>query len=918
MFGRFLSFLGFIPGLSGLSGLAGGYGSGYGSSTEEGLEADGEASVSFTPGRPLASADAEETPDSRRARITDRDLVWPGKVETIQISNPEPIAYRFDLTVTDLNAAFYIRRPPLGGVPQREGGILLQPGEEASFEVVFVPPPAGEKLKTRTFSFVLTCFDPRRSGDPGEIVQDLPLRWVGLPTEGDLQITAAPPVVVTRPWRREAQFAVRFANKSFLPPTVGMTILRAPTKEALEREAETVGAIQQALAARTPGVWQCLLPPSARRGSYYATVRGAAQAAESVSTPLTLPRPVLIRYIPWLRMGRDWALLIGTLLFLFWLVWGFPVRKTPVVRVTLNFGGLERGQFPPDSQLKDLSAQMILLDERGHDQEGQPPIPGVVIGDAYEFTGPTRWYGFHWPFGHSHWWNVWSREEQRFRVTVAPAETDKNAFRRYDLNALQADGKPAYDATASDSPLGPLMMPATFTAPAVHGVLVSLQLGHLGALAGKDLHKVSVRYRLDGQEQPPRTFDLEHDTAGGLRPITLDLTDAVPLGGSKPFTATVTAAGLSSYAIDEVQVRRRDKPLPITLTFPDSYPQTASKLTAPTGPGGQNAGTGGSGTAGAGTAGSGAGVAGAIAGGAGAAGMGKGMKPAVQQHDFGKPTLLKNLTHGVTPVIKNPPVLSSGTEHTRTISYPPKFSTTQPQVPTLQVAPPPPTAPPVPEGLVAQPAGPSQITVRWKPVPDATKYVLYRSGGPGRGGGEEHLSADTTSFSDTGLTPGVVYHYRIQSKRGSLMSAQSNATSALTQPLVTLPATVALSVSAEGKDVHAVLDFANVSGQTVYLDKVSACAGHKIGDNVFRILADGQPLPFTGQKSKRRSDPGPRQFITLRPGESVRQDVTLNHSYRFPSGAHTYSVTYSAPHDYPGRLQRLTLTSDEARVETTR
>ena len=73
-------------------------------------------------------------------------------------------------------------------------------------------------------------------------------------------------------------------------------------------------------------------------------------------------------------------------------------------------------------------------------------------------------------------------------------------------------------------------------------------------------------------------------------------------------------------------------------------------------------------------------------------------------------------------------------------------------------------------------------------------------------------------------------------------------------------------------------------------------------------------LAFTGQKSKRPSDPGPRQFITLLPNESVRQDVVLNHSYRFPSGTHTYTVTYSATHDYPGRFQNLTLTSAAAGV----
>jgi hypothetical protein len=910
MFGRFLSFLGFIPGLSGLSGFASGYGSGVGMGAGDDLEADGEAAVSFTPGKALSSADAEETPDSRRERITDRDLVWPGKVETIQINNPEPIAYRFDLTVTDLNPAFYIRRPPLGGVPQREGGVLLQPGDGASFEVVFVPPPTGEKLKTRTFSFVLTCFDPRRSGDPGEIVQDLPLRWVALPTESDLQITAVPPVVVTRPWRREAKFAVRFANKSFLPPTVGMAILRAPNKEALEREAETVGAIQQALAARTPGAWQCLLPPASRRGSYYATVRGAAQAAESVSTPLALPRPVLIRYVPWLRMGRDWAALLGTLLFLFWLVWGFPVKKTPVVRVTLNFGGLERGQMPPDSQPKDLSAQMVLLDERGHDLEGQAPISGIVVGDAYEFTGPSHWYGFRW-FSRHPWWNHWSQETQRFRVTVAAAEAEKNAFKRYDLNALQADGRPAYSATDSASPFGSLVMPATFTAPAVHGVLVNLQMGHLGALAGKDLRKVTIRYMLDGQEQPPRIVELIHDTSGGLRPITLDLTDAVPLGGSKTFTVNVTADGLSSYDVQERQVQR-GKPLPITLTFPDSYPKAASRPAGGTGTGGQN---------GAGQNGAGQNPGGSGAGGPRAGGQTGGIQPPVPPHG---PIVLPRPIKPIPRQGKSLAANNSGTPSGigRPLQpfpfQPTPIPTTRPQFHPTPITPQESAAPPTPDGLKAEHTSPSQIYVHWNRVPGATKYVLYRSGGSGSGKGEEHLSGDETSFSDSGLTPGVVYKYRIQSKRGTLMSQPSDATLALTPPLVTAPAKVTLTVSAEGRDVHAVLDFANVSSQTVYLDKVSACAGHKIGDDVFRVLMDSQPLPFTGQKSKRRSDPGPRQFITLRPGESVRQDVILNRSYRFPSGAHVYSVTYSAPHDFPGRLQRLALTSEEVRVATTR
>ena len=895
MFGRFLSFLGFIPGLSGLSGFAGGYGGGGGGADED-MEAGGEASVSFVPGKALASADAEETPDSRQARITDRDLVWPGKIENIQISNPEPIAYRFDLTVTDLNPAFYIRRPPVGGVPQREGGVLLQPGDEASFEVAFVPPPTGEKLRTRTFGFVLTCFDPRRSGDPGEIVQDMPLRWVGLPGESDLQIAAVPPVIVTRPWSREARFAIKLTNKSFLPPNVGLTILRAPTKDALAREAETVGDIQQALAARTPGVWQCLLPPSARRGSYYATVRGTASAAGGVSTPLALPRPVLVRYVPWLRMGRDWAILLGTLTFLFWLVWGFPVRKTPIVRVALNFAGLPAGQPPADTQLKDLSAQMILLDDHGHDLQGQTPISSLVTGGAYEFVGPTRWYGFHWPFGRSLWWNPWSREQQSFRVAVAAAEADKGAFHRYDLNAVQANGKAAYDASESESPLGPLIVPTAFTVPTVPNVLVKLQLANLGALAGKDLRRITVRYTLDEQQQPLKTFKLVRDSAGGLEPITLDLTDAVPIGGQKSLGVTVIAAGLSSYATDEVDVKRRSDPLLIALTFPPSYPANSQNTTAqPANEVPEKI------------------AAARSAGGKGAAGEGAAGKGAGQNAGTIKSPAPIKPYKGSVAVLAKSPGSRGGTApaHTgpivKTLPYtPPTPTLTMPNVKPNPVEPPPLEAP---EGLVARAVSPTQINVHWDSVPGGVLYLIYRSGGAG--GGKWPHTTHNNFWADTEVAPGALYQYRVQSKQDGRMSRESNQTLAMAQPLVPPVATVALTVSTSGREVHAALDFANVSSHPVYLDRVSACAGGKIGDDVFHIILGGQALPFTGRQSTRPARPGPRQFITLAAGQTFHQDVVLNHSYRFPPGVRGYAVTYAAPHVYRDGMQSLILKSNE-------
>jgi len=912
MLDRLLGFLGFVPGLSGLSGLSNG-------STEDGFEAEGEAKVAFQPGTKIAASDDEEHPDERRARITDRDLVWPGKTETIQISNPEPVALRFDLTVTDLDSAFYIRRPAVGGAPQREGGVLLQPGEEASFEVIFVPPPSGEKRRTRTFSFVLTCFDPRRVADPGEIVQDLPLRWVALPSSADLQIAALPPFVVLRPWRREARFAVKFQNKSFLPPAVGLTILRGATKDALDRAGETVGTIEQSLAARTPGVWQCVLPPPPRRGSYYATVRGAAQTAEAHSLPLALPRPVVVRYVPWLRMGRDWLFLFSLLLLLFWLAWGVPVRKTPIVRVSLAFAGLDKGQIPTDSRLEDLTAQLILTDERGHDLEGQTPLSGVVLGNAFEFTAPPRWYGFRWLFGSHIGWNGFSRAPQHFRVTIAPAESEKEAFKRFDLNTLLPDGgTPAYNIETAVKPYGTWVTPATYVVQSAHGVFVNLRLGATGALTGKELGRVSVAYALDGEEQAPRTFQLLHDGTGHLRPLTLDLTDAVPLGTAKEFTVKVTADGLASYDAQPLEVHRQDKPYSMTLAFPAAYPRSFSRLPVPLP-----------------------------------------VTPPSPPHSTVSnsppkpgPTNPPHPEMPTNPRVPVSPVLPPGQTHSQLASLPgqphspvvppqpvthPVTVPVQPIIPVQPikhpvVIPVPPVQPiavtppaprrlgllTAPAGLIAQPVSPTEIRLQWRPVPGAGKYILYRSGGPGQGGGTRPVSASQTTFLDTDLTPGVIYHYRLQSKQGHVSSPQSAPTSVLTPAVAAVPVTVQLSVTASKHNLQVVLNFANVSPQPVYLDKISGCLDGKIGNDVFQVTADGQPVPFSGRKTPRPAVPGPRQFALLAAGGTKQVIVTLNRSYRLPSGTHAYSVAYSAPHDYPARLQSLVLRSAPAQCVLSR
>ncbi len=895
MLNRFLGFLGFVPGLSGLAGLANSGSSGR----DDGFEAEGEAQVAFQSGAKLTTPDDDEAPGDRQIRLTDRDLVWPGKTETIQISNPEPVALRFDLTVTDLDSAFYIRRPASGGTPQREGGVLLQPGEEASFEVIFVPPPGGVKTRSKTFSFVLTCFDPRRSADPGEIVQDLPLRWVALPSATDFQIAAVPPFIVTRPWRREARFAVKLTNKSFLPPAVGLSILRATTKDALDRGGETVGTVEQSLSARTAGVWQMTLPPTPQRGSYYAAVRGTAQTADAHSVPLTLTRPVVVRYQPWLRMGRDWLFLLGVLLFLFWLAWGVPVRKTPIVRVSLAFAGLDKGQIPTDSRLEDLTAQMILTDERGHDLEGQMPLTGVVLNNAFEFTAPPRWYGYRWISGDHTGWNGFSRVPQHFRITLAPAESEKAAFKRFDLNTLLPDGAPAYTIETAKSPYGTWVTPATYVVQSAHGVFVNLRLGALGALAGKELSRVSVSYALDGEVQASRTFQLLHDGVGHLRPLTLDLTDAVPLGMSKEFTVKVTAEGLSSYDAQPLIVHRQDTPFTQTLSFPASYPKhqvsavphlpTATPISPndPSGPPRPTTPQPGS------------------AAGSGTSGPGPGGNP---------------IPHPIVPmhpVVPTHPVVVGSLPHPPVTPIPlvhPFVPPVHPFVP--PVHPSAPVAPLTPGNLAAQAAGPSQVRVVWSGVPSVQKYIVYRSAAPGQNVSVspvfQGVNAGQTSLLETGLAPGTIYYFQVQSRVGNRYSPRSGRAVVMTHVTIRSPVAVALVLNPDGRDLQATLSFTNQSAQPVFLNKISACLDGKIGDAVFLVAADGRPVPFTGTKTPRPAVPGPRQFTPLAPGETQRVIVDLGHSYRLLPGVHTYSVAYNAAHNFPARLQTLTLRSDPA------
>jgi len=83
------------------------------------------------------------------------------------------------------------------------------------------------------------------------------------------------------------------------------------------------------------------------------------------------------------------------------------------------------------------------------------------------------------------------------------------------------------------------------------------------------------------------------------------------------------------------------------------------------------------------------------------------------------------------------------------------------------------TVPPVPTGVNASPAN-AQVTVTWSTSVGASSYNLYRSTTAGGEGTTAYRTALTgTSFTDTGLTNGTTYYYKLAAVNSAGTSAQS-------------------------------------------------------------------------------------------------------------------------------------------------
>jgi len=88
-----------------------------------------------------------------------------------------------------------------------------------------------------------------------------------------------------------------------------------------------------------------------------------------------------------------------------------------------------------------------------------------------------------------------------------------------------------------------------------------------------------------------------------------------------------------------------------------------------------------------------------------------------------------------------------------------------------------PTAPPTPINFVVG-AGNARTTLNWSSSSGATSYLVYRSTAAGAEGGVPYMgSIQSTSFTDTAVTPGVTYFYQVEAANaigGSAASAEAH------------------------------------------------------------------------------------------------------------------------------------------------
>jgi len=126
--------------------------------------------------------------------------------------------------------------------------------------------------------------------------------------------------------------------------------------------------------------------------------------------------------------------------------------------------------------------------------------------------------------------------------------------------------------------------------------------------------------------------------------------------------------------------------------------------------------------------------------------------------------------------------------------------------------------PPVPTGVSCSTASASQINVSWNASSGADDYLVYRCTGDGCTPTSNTYTTSSTSWSNTGLSAGTVYRYRVRARNAVGTSGYSS-----TVTCITVPATPSGLSCATASPSQINVSWNSVTGASDYL--VYRCTG---------------------------------------------------------------------------------------------
>jgi cellulose 1,4-beta-cellobiosidase len=104
------------------------------------------------------------------------------------------------------------------------------------------------------------------------------------------------------------------------------------------------------------------------------------------------------------------------------------------------------------------------------------------------------------------------------------------------------------------------------------------------------------------------------------------------------------------------------------------------------------------------------------------------------------------------------------------------------------------SAPSVPKNLAVEGCTATTITLNWSAASNAESYQLFRDTSSTGGFAAKVFDAAGTSYTDTGLTTGSIYYYKVQATNSAGSSALSSAVSGTPLAVPATPTGLAVAV----------------------------------------------------------------------------------------------------------------------------